>query len=55
MRLDSPTGTLVAETPQITADGRRADLQDVELPITAPTGTHELFLVFRNPGATGSC
>ena len=54
VRLDSPTGTLVAETGQISATGAAQTYKTVELPITAPTGTHELFLVFRNPGASGS-
>ena len=35
------------------ADGRLADFKDVSLDLTnPPTGTHELFLVFRNRGST---
>ena len=54
VRLDSPTGPLVAETPQIAATGGAQTYKTVELPIPATAGTHELFLVFRNPGASGS-
>ena len=54
VRLDSPTGPLVAETAQIAATGGAQTYKTVELPIPATAGTHELFLVFRNPGASGS-
>ena len=51
-RLDSPTGTLVG-TATITPTGGWQTYTTVSLPLTnPPTGTHELFLVFRNKGAT---
>ncbi len=44
----------MAETAQIAATGGAQTYKTVELPIPATAGTHELFLVFRNPGASGS-
>src|SRR4051794_33268214 len=53
VRLDSPTGTLVGTTPTITPTGDWQTFKDVSLSYTTPpTGTHELFLVFRNKGST---
>src|SRR3954453_22244705 len=53
VRLDSPTGTLVGTTPTITPTGDWQTFKDVSLNYaTPPTGTHELFLVFRNRGST---
>jgi cytochrome c len=53
VRLDSPTGTLVGTTANITPTGDWQVFKDVQLDIaTPPTGTHELFLVFRNRGST---
>ncbi len=53
VRLDSPTGTLVGTTPTITPTGDWQTFKDVSLNYTTPpTGTHELFLVFRNKGST---
>ena len=53
MRLDSPTGTLVGTTPTITPTGGWQTFKDVSLDLTSPpTGTHELFLVFRKQGST---
>src|SRR3954452_940511 len=51
-RLDSPTGTLVG-TATVTPTGGWQTYATVKMPLTSPpTGTHELFLVFRNKGAT---
>ena len=48
---DSPTGTLVGTTAMITPTGDWQTYKNVSLPLTnLPAGTHELFLVFRNPG-----
>ena len=53
VRLDSPTGTLVGTTANITPTGDWQVFKDVSLDLTKPpTGTHELFLVFRNRGST---
>ena len=53
VRLDSPTGTLVGTTATITPTGDWQVFKDVQLNLTSPpTGTHELFLVFRNRGST---
>src|SRR6185436_8835444 len=53
VRLDSPTGTLVGTTANITPTGDWQSFKDVSLALTTPpTGTHELFLVFRNRGST---
>ena len=53
VRLDSPTGTLVGTTANITPTGDWQVFKDVQLDLaTPPTGTHELFLVFRNRGST---
>ncbi|MDA0173823.1 ThuA domain-containing protein [Solirubrobacter taibaiensis] len=50
----SATGPLVAATPQIAPTGGNQTYKTVELAIPATTGTTELFLVFRNAGATGN-
>src|SRR3954470_8396660 len=53
VHLDSPTGTLVGTTATITPTGGWQPYKTVALPLTnPPAGTHELFLVFRNRGAT---
>ncbi|HWK28422.1 MAG TPA: ThuA domain-containing protein [Solirubrobacter sp.] len=55
VHLDSPTGTLVGTTETITPTGGWQTFKDVTLALTnPPAGTHELFLVFRNRGDTGS-
>src|SRR3954452_13998628 len=52
-RIYSPTGTLVGTTPTITPTGGWQTFTDGSLNLaTPPTGTHELFLVFRNKGST---
>ena len=53
VRTGSATGPLVAATPQIAPTGGAQAYRTVELPIPATSGTTELFLVFRNAGATG--
>ena len=53
VRTGSATGPLVAATPQIAPTGGAQAYKTVELPIPATAGTTELFLVFRNAGATG--
>ncbi|WP_053226959.1 ThuA domain-containing protein [Solirubrobacter soli] len=53
VHLDSPTGTLVGTTDTITPTGGWQTFKTVSLPLTnPPSGTHELFLVFRNRGST---
>ena len=54
LRYDSPTGPLVAETPNIAPTGGWQTWRDVtiDLPATIPQGTHRLFVVFRHPTAT---
>ena len=53
VRTGSPTGTLVGTTETITPTGGWQTFKDVQLNLTnPPTGTNELFLVFRNRGST---
>ena len=53
VRTGSPTGTLVGTTETITPTGGWQTFKDVTLNLTTPpTGTNELFLVFRNRGST---
>ncbi|MBC6998001.1 malectin domain-containing carbohydrate-binding protein [Cytophaga sp. FL35] len=47
LRLDSPTGTLVATTT-IPSTGGNDNWQYVETPITNPGGKHDLYFVFKN-------
>ncbi len=55
VRYDSPTGPLLGKTAMITPTGNWQTYKDVSLPLTGvPTGTHELFVVIRNPGQTAS-
>ncbi|WP_081686370.1 ThuA domain-containing protein [Candidatus Solirubrobacter pratensis] len=55
LHLDSGTGPLVGATANITPTGGWQTFKDVTLQLTnPPTGTHELFVVFRKPGDTGS-
>ena len=55
VHLDSPSGTLVGTTANITPTGGWQTYKTVSLPLTnPPAGTHELFLVFRKPGSTNS-
>ena len=55
VHLDSPSGTLVGTTANITPTGGWQTYKTVSLPLTnPPAGTHELFLVFRKPGSTSS-
>ena len=50
VHLDSPSGTLVGTTANITPTGGWQTYKTVSLPLTnPPAGTHELFLVFRKP------
>jgi PKD repeat protein/glucose/arabinose dehydrogenase len=54
VRLDSPTGQLVATSPQIANTGGWQTWTTVQVPLSnPPSGTHELFLVFRNPADQG--
>jgi PKD repeat protein len=54
VRLDSPTGELVATSPQIANTGGWQSWTTVQVPLTnPPSGTHELFLVFRNSANNG--
>ena len=53
VRTGSPTGPLVAATPHIAPTGGAQTYTTVELEIPPTSGTTELFLVFRNEGATG--
>ena len=55
VRYDSPTGPLLGKTAMITPTGDWQTYKNVSLPLTGvPAGTHELFLVTRNPGQTAS-
>ena len=55
VHLDSPTGTLVGTTANITPTGNWQSYKMVSLPLAnPPSGTHELFVVFRNRGSTDS-
>src|SRR4051794_29812233 len=55
LRYDSPTGPLLGKTAMITPTGNWQTFKDVSLPLTGvPTGTHELFVITRNPGQTAS-
>jgi cytochrome c len=54
VRLDSPTGALLGETELIrpTTDSAAPPYQ-LRTPLTPTSGVHDVYLVFRNPGATG--
>ncbi|KZM33815.1 ThuA domain-containing protein [Oerskovia enterophila] len=55
MRLGSPTGQLVATTPVNSTGGWFTFKETDPTPITAPAGTHDVYLVFRsNPGVNWS-
>ena len=55
LRYDSPTGPLLGKTALITPTGNWQTFKDVSLPLTGvPTGTHELFVITRNPASTAS-
>ncbi len=55
LHIDSATGPLVATTANIAPTGGWQSFTDVNLALdNPPTGEHELFLVFRNRGSTGS-
>lgn len=55
MRLGSPTGDLVATTPVASTGGWFTFKDTAPTPITAPAGTHDVYLVFRsNAGVTYS-
>jgi len=50
IRLDSKTGPLVAST-SVTASGTLATYKNTTTTFTAPTGTHEVFFVFKGQGS----
>jgi len=54
VRLDAADGPLLAGTGDILPTGGWQTYQNVTLDIPDSSGTHELFLVFRNPSLTGS-
>ena len=55
LRYDSPTGPLLGKTAMITPTGNWQTYKNVSLPLTGvPAGTHELFVITRNPGQTAS-
>ena len=55
LRYDSPTGPLLGKTAMITPTGNWQTFKNVSLPLTGvPAGTHELFVITRNPGQTAS-
>ncbi len=55
VHVDAPDGPLVATTATIAPTGGWQTFTDVSLALAnPPSGTHELFLVFRNPGSTNS-
>ncbi|MDA0184926.1 ThuA domain-containing protein [Solirubrobacter phytolaccae] len=55
LRYDSPTGPLLGKTAMITPTGNWQTYKNVSLPLTGvPSGTHELFVITRNPGQTAS-
>ncbi|MCD2443240.1 ThuA domain-containing protein [Agromyces sp. SYSU K20354] len=55
MRLGSPTGELVASTPVASTGGWFTFKETAPTPITAPEGTHDVYLVFKsNPGVNWS-
>ncbi|KQZ10949.1 hypothetical protein ASD23_02055 [Agromyces sp. Root1464] len=55
LRLDSPTGELVASTPVASTGGWFTFKETDPTPIEAPAGTHDVYLVFEsNPGVNWS-
>jgi PKD repeat protein/glucose/arabinose dehydrogenase len=55
LRYDSPTGPLLGKTAMITPTGNWQSYETVAVPLTGvPAGTHELFVITRNPGQAGS-
>jgi len=54
LRYDSPTGPLLGTTEMIMPTGDWQTFKTVSAPLTnVPAGTHELFVITRNPSQTG--